>query len=66
MPQGKPAGMRCSQLSDDNRCLLFGQPERPAVCASLQPSSEMCGSDRQQALAWLADLEQRTLPDRAT
>jgi len=35
MPQGKPAGMRCAQLSADNRCRLFGHPDRPACCASL-------------------------------
>ena len=26
MPNGKPAGVRCVQLTPDNRCLLFGQP----------------------------------------
>ena len=31
MPQGKPAGVRCVQLTDDNRCAIFGQPERPKV-----------------------------------
>src|SRR5687767_14313051 len=24
MPQGKPAGVRCVQLTEDNRCRLFG------------------------------------------
>lgn len=62
LPQGKPAGVRCSQLSDNNRCLLFGQPERPAVCSSLQPSPEMCGQDREQALRHLTELEQATCP----
>jgi Fe-S-cluster containining protein len=32
MPDGKPAGVRCPQRSPDNRCLVFGKPERPAVC----------------------------------
>jgi hypothetical protein len=35
MPQGKPAGVRCIQLDEANRCRIFGRPERPAVCASL-------------------------------
>ena len=43
MPGGKPAGVRCAQLTDDNRCKLFGRPERPLVCVSLRPSAEMCG-----------------------
>ena len=60
MPQGKPAGVRCVQLLPDNRCAIFGQPERPAFCGGLQPSLEMCGPDRVYALRWLADLEQQT------
>ncbi|MFZ5815249.1 MAG: YkgJ family cysteine cluster protein [Bacillota bacterium] len=64
MPEGKPAGVRCVQLSDENRCLLFGKPERPAVCASLQPSAEMCGETAAEALAWLTWLEEETRPGR--
>jgi hypothetical protein len=60
MPQGKPAGVRCVQLLPDNRCAIFGQPDRPAFCGGLQPSLEMCGPDREYALAWLADLERQT------
>ena len=60
MPQGKPAGVRCVQLLPNNRCAIFGQPERPAFCGGLQPSLEMCGADREYALLWLADLENQT------
>lgn len=60
MPQGKPAGIRCIQLTDDHRCRLFGQKERPAVCGSLQPSSQMCGQGRIEALAYLTWLERET------
>lgn len=62
LPQGKPAGLRCPQLTDDLRCAIFGQPERPRCCGGLQPSPEMCGDDPQQALAWLAWLEEVTRP----
>lgn len=64
MPQGKPAGVRCVQLGDDNRCSLWGDPRRPAFCAGLQPSEEMCGADRDHALQWLARLEVLTAPPR--
>ncbi len=57
MPNGKPAGVRCIQLDDDLRCLLFAHPDRPAVCASLKPSIEMCGDKREQALNYLQRLE---------
>ncbi|RVU49450.1 YkgJ family cysteine cluster protein [Rubrivivax rivuli] len=62
MPQGKPAGIRCVQLDNDARCRVFGRPERPAVCASLAPSAEMCGPDRVHAMAWLLRLEAQTQP----
>jgi hypothetical protein len=62
MPHGKPAGLPCVQLDETLRCRLFGHPQRPAVCASLAPSSEMCGSTREQALRWLSTLEAQTLP----
>lgn len=60
MPEGKPAGVRCIQLDEGNRCKLFGRPERPAVCVSLKYSEEMCGADSRHALSWLARLEQVT------
>jgi Fe-S-cluster containining protein len=62
MPGGKAAGVRCVQLSTDNLCLLFGKPERPAVCVNLKPSRQMCGSDREEALDYLRDLEEATKP----
>lgn len=60
MPGGKPAGDRCVQLTDDNRCRLFGLPERPAVCSSLRPSLEMCGESDGEALRSLEWLERAT------
>ncbi|MET0718278.1 MAG: YkgJ family cysteine cluster protein, partial [Pseudoxanthomonas sp.] len=60
MPQGKPAGVPCVQLDEELRCRLFGKPERPAFCASLRPSMEMCGGDRSAALEFLTRLEAAT------
>lgn len=57
MPDGKPAGVRCIQLDAESACLLFAHPDRPAVCASLKPSMEMCGDNREQALNYLQRLE---------
>ncbi|QWP77318.1 YkgJ family cysteine cluster protein [Lysobacter sp. K5869] len=62
MPHGKPAGIPCVQLDDDLRCRLFGRPERPRFCASLQPQAEMCGDAREDALATLTALERATAP----
>lgn len=67
MPNGKPAGIRCIQLDDGNRCMIFGKPERPSFCAGLKPSLEMCGGEdlenpQEQALIWLSQLEILTKP----
>jgi Fe-S-cluster containining protein len=62
MPHGKPAGVRCVQLTADNRCKLFGMPERPAVCGSLRPMADMCGQSAEEAMATLTFLEQATAP----
>jgi hypothetical protein len=60
MPNGKPAGVRCVQLDERNGCKIFGQPGRPAVCGSLQPSQEMCGDSAAQAMFFLGKLERLT------
>jgi hypothetical protein len=66
MPNGKPAGIRCAQLDDDNRCMIFGDPRRPAVCGSLRASVEMCGltddvlATRLHAMKFLSALEAHT------
>lgn len=62
MPRGKPAGVRCVQLDANARCLIFGQPQRPACCAGLQAAAEMCGDSPEQAQAWLNALEVATHP----
>ncbi len=60
MPAGKPAGVRCVQLDDGNRCRIFGDTSRPAVCSSLQPGPEMCGDSSAAAMAYLTWLETST------
>ena len=60
MPNGKPAGVRCIQLTDDNLCRLWDMPERPEVCNRLRPSREMCGETREEAMVYLMWLEEAT------
>ncbi|WBW62796.1 MULTISPECIES: YkgJ family cysteine cluster protein [Klebsiella] len=62
MPDGKPANVRCVQLSEDNLCNIFGSALRPKVCGSLQPSPDMCSTDRDAAMTYLIHLEFSTAP----
>ncbi len=62
MPDGKPAGVRCVQLNQENRCLIFGLATRPAVCVELRPGLEMCGESNSAAMAFLTALEEQTRP----
>ncbi|MDR3390077.1 MAG: YkgJ family cysteine cluster protein [Rudaea sp.] len=62
MPDGKPAGVRCIQLTDANLCALFDQPGRPGVCRRLRPEPAMCGTSRGEAMRILATLETASTP----
>ncbi|MCV5948120.1 YkgJ family cysteine cluster protein [Escherichia coli] len=62
MPQGKPANVRCVQLSNDNLCNIFGSELRPKVCGNLRPSPDMCSTDRDAAITYLLHLESSTAP----
>ncbi|MGL4798067.1 MAG: YkgJ family cysteine cluster protein [Cellulosilyticaceae bacterium] len=64
MENGKPAGVRCIQLDEENKCKIFKHPERPKVCGGLQPAKDMCGCTQEDALQYLDTLERLTAPDR--
>lgn len=60
MPAGKPAGVRCVQLTPDNRCALFGRRERPQVCRGFSAAADVCGASTREAMVLLTRLEQAT------
>jgi uncharacterized protein len=62
MPNGKPAGVRCIQLDNVNRCKIFGKPERPNVCMRLRPDPTMCGDSPDAAISFLNALEIASAP----
>jgi len=57
MFQGKPAGERCIQLTDDLLCRLINSPERPAVCFGFGFDPLICGNSRQEAMKIISELE---------
>ncbi|MCG9649433.1 YkgJ family cysteine cluster protein [Vibrio brasiliensis] len=60
MPNGKPAGVRCIQLNEENLCKLFGQQERPEVCHQFKPCPVVCGSTNDEAIKNITELEALT------
>ena len=66
MPDGKPAGQMCVNLDPGTfRCRIWNAPDYPAVCRGLQAEPQMCGTSREEALAWLTELERLTRPSGA-
>ncbi len=61
-PDGKPAGVRCKNLTLSNKCGLFGYSDRPAVCKSFQAEISICGKDRYEAVQGIRWYEKRTTP----
>jgi len=60
MPAGKMANIPCIQLDKNFECKIFNSPNRPQVCRSLRPSKTMCRNSREEALAYLSELEKVT------
>ena len=61
MPGGKPAGVRCIQLGEDNLCKIFGQPGRPTVCLEFKADRAICEDSSTRAMKNLIELENLTL-----
>ncbi|MCB0353181.1 MAG: YkgJ family cysteine cluster protein [Bdellovibrionales bacterium] len=65
MPKGKPAGVPCINLDQATfSCRIWGTDEFPDVCANFKPSSENCGTNREEALVSLTLFEVQTDPNR--
>ncbi|EDQ01306.1 YkgJ family cysteine cluster protein [Shewanella benthica] len=60
MPEGKPAGERCIQLSNDNLCMIFGMKERSEFCSSFSATIDVCGSTNSEAIRLISFLEAQT------
>jgi hypothetical protein len=60
MPDGKPAGVRCVNLDELNRCRLFGLVNRPELCRQFAAEPLVCGDSQQQAMQLITRLEQMT------
>lgn len=57
MPDGKPSGVPCVNLTDDLQCAVFNSTTRPKVCSGFNFDPLVCGTCRKEAMQILGDLE---------
>ncbi len=62
MPNGKPSGVRCVHLDENNLCRIFDDPRRPQACADFKAERSVCGDSFEEAYIRLIELEQLTQP----
>jgi uncharacterized protein len=58
MPKGKLAGVRCINLDEQNRCTVYEL--RPSVCRNFTADQYTCGSNFEEALNLIGELEKAT------
>ncbi len=58
MPDGKPAGVRCVNLDENNNCRIHNTSSYPQVCRDFKASLEMCGDSNDFAFEYLTKLEE--------
>lgn len=63
LPFGKPAGVRCPHLKENNLCSLFNSMLRPAVCSSFQANEDICGSNNAESVQKIRWYENATKPE---
>ena len=60
MPDGKPAGVRCVNLDDNNLCSIHEKDNFPSVCRNFTFDPEFCGKTNEEAFERLGELENLT------
>ncbi len=65
MPNGKPAGIMCTNLDPITlSCLIWGQENYPKHCKHFIATLDVCGNSREQALQLIDAMELATKPHR--
>lgn len=54
--RGKNGGERCIHLSENNLCLIYDNPERPAICGKYHADKLVCGDSFEEAMQILGSL----------
>ncbi|HEY9187575.1 MAG TPA: YkgJ family cysteine cluster protein [Ignavibacteria bacterium] len=64
MPEGKPAGIRCVNLDENNLCTIHDKPNYPDVCRNFKMTSDTCGNNADYAFKHLHEIELLTTPNK--
>lgn len=63
MPEGKPAGIRCKNLDENNLCTIHDKSFYPEVCKNFKMNYETCGDNPEFAFRNLSEIEKITKPN---
>lgn len=55
-PNGKPFGIRCKNLDDNNNCTIHGTKDYPKTCKGFQAEKEFCGDSFEEAKSIFTNL----------
>lgn len=59
-PNGKKAGERCKNLSNENACLIWDRPDFPDICKRFRAVKWVCGDNADEATINIINLEKLT------
>ena len=62
MEGGKPAGVRCVNLDENNICRIWNTDEYPPVCRAFTPTAEFCGESDEEAMRNIREIEEASCP----
>lgn len=55
-PNGKPFGVRCKNLNEENLCMIHNTKDYPEVCQRFTAEKEFCGDTKEEAAQILTSL----------
>ena len=60
LPNGKPAGTRCPNLTEAGICGIWNSPNFPDICRRFQATEDFCGQNAEEALVRISTMEKLT------
>lgn len=60
LPNGKPAGVRCPNLTSAGTCGVWNTPVFPDICRRFQATPDFCGTSAEEAVVRIRSMERAT------